>query len=436
MGIPARIVVPVALAAFLSGLLVAFVWWQIGKSTNILEDPLSFLRPTIESPTTIIPDAPIDPRDKALLHMRQGDLFSIRGEWKEAQEEYEKAVKAKGGLPALRKLAQAQLQRREISGVRSTITKMRSAGARNEDLLLIESIVELRAGEFVKAQKILDEALDSPQKHYGLALLSIVQGNHNNAFQELDRVINGWDPVLRSYARTLKSAYDEYALFPEGSNLHLITLIARALAQSQECELALPLLVQVTNSMPDYRDAWIVQGYCELITERFEGALSSLESAYNIDPQKPEIQYFLARVYAALDQHSNAITFFEYALTNGFSPEIEIRRLIAEEALASSNLELALKQYEELTSHNDAPFETYDGYITASLALGNGEEAYIKAKEATKRWPQHARAWELLGWTSMETNRDAEARDAFQRALSINPDMKSVEEKLVELKPS
>ncbi len=430
-----RILIPVSFAAFLSGLLVAFVWWQISESTSILEDPLSFLRTddSADIAASVISDADIDPRDKALVHLRRGDLFAIRGEWKEAEEEYKKSVREKGGLPALRKLAQAQLQRREISSVRSTIAKMRSEGAREEDLLLLESIVELRAGEFVKAREILEKAADSPQKHYGLALLAVVQGSHTTAQEELEFVINGWEPVLRSYARTLQAAYDEFALFPEGSNLHLITLLARALAQAQECELSLPLLVQVTNAMSDYRDAWIVQGYCELVTERFEDSLVSMEAAYNLDPQKPEIQYFLARSYAALDQHANAITFFEYALTNGFEPQTEIRRLIAAEAIEIGNVSLALKQYEELLTDPEAPFETFEGYITTSLSLGNAEEAYLKAKEITERWPQHARGWELLGWASMETDRKAEARNAFQRALSINPDMDDVSEKLSEL---
>ncbi|MBU2213077.1 tetratricopeptide repeat protein, partial [Patescibacteria group bacterium] len=177
----------------------------------------------------------------------------------------------------------------------------------------------------------------------------------------------------------------------------------------------------------------IVQGYCELVTERSKEALASLEQAYNLDPQKPEIQYFLARAYRALDQHENAITFFEYALANGFEPESEIRRLIAEEALESGNAAVALAQYDALTQMEDATFEMFEGFITASLALGNHEEAFLKATQATARWAQDARAFELLGWASMETDRTDQAREAFQKALSINPNLKSVQEKLAEL---
>lgn len=420
------------MAVFLAGLLIAFVWWQISKSTAILSDPLSFMRIEPEASGTIM-ETPVDPRDKALFHLRQGDLFAIRGEWKDAQAEFEKAVDENGGLPALRKLAQAQLQRRDIKGVRSTINKLQSAGARREDLILLESIVELRAGELVKAQSILESSADSPQKHYGLAILSIIKGDHASAKSELSQVISGWEPVLRSNARILQSAYDEFSLFPEGSNLHLITLLSRSMAQVQECELALPLLVQVTSAMEDYRDAWIVQGYCELVTERFESALASFEQAYNIDPQKPEIQYFLARAYASMEQHQNAITFLEYSLVNGFEPKSEARRLIAREALSIGNTALALDQYEILAEDENAAIEIFSGLISASMALGNSDEAYMKAKEAVERWPDDPRALELLGWVSMETGRKDEALSALQKALAINPEMKEAKKRLEEL---
>jgi len=341
-------------------------------------------------------DLDIDPRDQALLHMRKGDIFSLQGEWTEAQREYEMAVRADGGLTALRKLAQAQLQRRDIRGAKSTLRKLKSAGARSEDLLLLESIVLLRTGELVKARGLLESASDSPQKAYGLALLSILEGNHEEVQVHLQTVINKWEPVLRSYARTLQAAYDEYALFPESPNIHLITLIARSLAQVQECELALPLLVQVTQKQSDYRDAWTVQGYCEFTTERYEQGLHSFERAYTLDPEKPEIQYFLGRSYGALGNHETALTFLNYALKNGFEPEGEVRRFILEEAREIEDYATILEQLTALTLLEGSTLKDFQAFVTAALALGKLQDAHIKALDATKKWPQDPNATELL----------------------------------------
>ena len=66
-------------------------------------------------------------------------------------------------------------------------------------------------------------------------------------------------------------------------------------------------------------------------------APASLERAYQLDPEKPEIQYFLARVYHALKDNTNAITFLQYAIVNDFEPENDARELLASYALESDN---------------------------------------------------------------------------------------------------
>jgi len=433
MKIAPKIIVPVLLAILCAGALIVFLWWQLTTSTQLLQgqkynesDIFGMTQNTTADPVYATDDV-------SLIHLRQGDLFALRGEWSNAQHEYDLAVQAGGGLPALRKLAQAQMQRRDIKGVNATVKKMRSAGAKEEDILLVETIIKLRTGELVQAKKSLESAEDSPQKHYGLALLAIVQGNHDETKKELDLTQEGWDPILRSYAQTLQSAYDEFSLFPEGSDAHRITLLSRALAQVQECELALPLLVQVTNAKDDYRDAWIVQGYCELVTEREEQSLASLEHAYSLDPQKPEIQYFLARAYSALNEYQNAITFFQYALSNGFEPQEEVRRLIAKNALEIGNAGLALDQYDALTESDSATLDMFDGYISAALSLGKTQEAYVKATKAVERWPEDAQAYEMLSNVALALGQKEEAKKALQKVIDINPKNESAKQKLQSL---
>lgn len=426
MKISARIIAPIVLAFFCAGALIVFLWWQLSQSAAILNKPTtSETGSVIPDGISVIDDSSLTTGDVALIHLRQGDLLSLRGEWTEAEVEYKASADAGGGLPALRKLAQAQLQRRDMDALEDTITDLKNAGARPEDLLLLESIVKLRTGELVAAGDVLNAAADSPQKHYGLALLALVQGDHAKTQQELTFVVNGWDPVLRSYAKTLQGAYEEFSLFPESTNEHLITLLSRALAEVQECELAIPLLLQVTQKSDDYRDAWIVQGYCELTTERPEQALASLEHAYNLDPQKPEIQYFLARAYGKMHEYQNAITFLEYAITNGFEPQVEVRRLIAQYALEVGNAGLALEQYGLLTESEAATFDMFEGYIAASLSLGQPDEAHEKAVLATQRWPEDARTFDLLAETLLRLDRKDEAKVANDQALQLNPNLKT-----------
>jgi len=437
MKIPVRVLVPVLLALLCAGALIGFLWWQLSSSSHALlrqartpdaSTELAFTGSVID---TMIP---IDSRDQALLKLREGDLLAVRGEWADAETAYAEAVKLEGGLTALRKLALAQLQRRNMAGLQETIRSLKAAGARPEDVALIENIVLLRTGELTTARRRLEDATDTPQKHYGLALLGLIEGSHDQAKQELTLVTGGWEPVLRTNARTLLAAYEEFAVFPESSDVHLTTLLSRALAQVQECELALPLLAQVTRVKEDYRDAWIVQGYCELATERPQQALTSLEHAYNLNPEKPEIQYFLARAHAALNEHDNAITFLEYALQNGFEPKSEVRRLIATESLKKGDASAALAQYKLLTEEPGATIETFEGAVSTALSLDRKEEAFTLASLATNRLPQNARAFDLLGLAAIETGKKEEARSALTKALELDPYLMSAKERLEKLK--
>ncbi|MDO8469293.1 MAG: tetratricopeptide repeat protein [Candidatus Peribacter sp.] len=438
MKIPSRILIPIVFALLCAGLLLAFLWWQLTAASHLafrrsLEPgtPSENLTGSGGFETQL---APADSRDLSLLKLREGDLYAVRGEWAEAAASYEQAVATDGGLPALRKLALAQLQRRDMGGLNETIRKLKAAGARPEDIALIENIVLLRTGELGTARKRLEGATDSPQKHYALALLSIIEGNHTIAQEELNTVTTGWEPALRTNARTLLGAYEEFALFPQSSDLHLITLLSRSLAQVQECELALPLLAQVTREKDDYRDAWIVQGYCELTTERPQQALVSLERAYNLNPEKPEIQYFLARAHAALGQHDDAITFLEYALQNGFTPKSEIRRLIASEALKKGDAAAALGQYKALVEEPDATIEAFDGAVQTAIALKRNDEAIALATLATQRLPENAKSFDLLGWAYAEAGKKEEARTALKKALQIDPYLLSAKDRLEKLK--
>lgn len=401
MRIPARIVLPVLTAVLLAGGILVFLFLQLEATRasligNFLHEPETASGAEVARPVADL--LSID-EDGALLHLRRGDVLALRGEWKQAAEEYQLAVDKDGGLSALRKLVDAQIQRRDIRGAQTTIDQLRRAHVGADDVMLLESSIAIRTGELSKARGLLESASPSPQRSYGLGLLALISGEHEAARTALSETVNGWEPVLRAHARALLAAYEEYAQFPDNREIHLSTLLSRALADAGECELALPLLSRVTRAQEDYRDAWIVQGFCELITERYDEALASLEQAYRLDPRKPEIQYFLARVYDAQGDHGNALTFLQYALRNAFQPEAEVRRLLAVEAIAVGNTTLALNQYAALTSLPDANVETFETFITAALAAGLVEEANIKAEEALTKWPNDATVQDLVRQT-------------------------------------
>lgn len=430
-----RILLPIAAAVLVVAAVAAVFWWQIRIGAEEARRQAGRERAGgLISPSKTMPtDGAVDASDLALLHLRQGDLAWLRGAWAEAEREYDASVKNGGSVVALRKLAQVQLQRREIESARATVERLRRAGARSDDLLLLEVAVLLRTGEPDRAVGLLAAASDTPQKHYGLALLGIVRGNHEEVQSQLRGVAGGWDPLLRSHAETLERAYREFAEFPDSREIHLDTLLARALAEVQECELALPLLSHAIGEQDDYRDAWIVQGYCELATERYAQARASLERAYSLDPEKPEIQFFLGKAHAALGDHRVALQFFQYALKNGLEPQKEVRQLIAAEAEQVGEPLTALEQYRKLAEGEGGDVEAFESYVGFALKIGQVEDALDAAAKAAKRWPDDAAAHELLGDALLAAGKPEEARSALTKALELDPTRESAREKLKQL---
>ncbi len=437
MRLSPRIVVPLLAALLVVAGLFTYFWFELHGAAYLANQSAhqpgsTLLASDFERAQNA--DEPItNGTDRALLHLRQGDLFALEGDYKSAEQEYRASVDAQGGLPALKKLAEAQLQRREMDALRSTLDQMKSNGAAVEDILLFNVLIDLRTGELEQAKTLLAQAGDSPQKHYGLAILSIIQGNNDAAKTELALVANGWEPTLRTYAGILQDAYSEFALFPESRDIHLETLLAHALAEVQECEIALPILADVTKKQDDYRDAWIVQGYCELTTERYDRALSSLERAYALDPEKPEIQYFLGRTYAALNDPHNATTFLQYALKNGFQPENEVRRMIAVEAQISGDLPMALDQLRSLATASGADLPSIANYVKVALQLQNFDEASKTAQNAVKKWPDDAQSYDILGWTLAAQKNKTDAETAFEKALQLDPTLDDAKQNLLNL---
>ncbi|MFA6038765.1 MAG: tetratricopeptide repeat protein [Candidatus Peribacteraceae bacterium] len=428
----ARVLLPLALALLLVAGLLAYLWLNLGSAAQAFR-----MRPQRNPLTANLQGLSMEGEEEtggaALTHVREGDSRALAGDWKGAQEAYEAAVAADGGVTALKKLALAQLQRRDTKAVSNTIERLRREGARAEDLLLLSTTLALHQENLPRAQELLAKAGESPHRHYGSALLAIVQGEHPQAQAELRLTLDGWDPVLRTYARTLLDAYEEFALFPQSPPIHLSTLLSRSLAQVQECALALPLLGRVTAEQDDYRDAWIVQGYCQLITERTQEALASFERSYTLDPQKPEIQYFLGRTYGAMEDHKNALTFLQYALTNGFKPEKDVRRAIATEAEKAGDVQLAFEQEKILATASGTDLASITAFVDLALRAQRQEDAFEAAERATLRWPESAAAYALLGSAAEAAGKTEEARAAYGRALELDGTLDDVKGKLLNL---
>ncbi len=432
-----RLTIPALLALALGLSIGGLFLWQIHQSVNTIESSFgtsgtSLLKKLLPGDSKNYPTSAM--QSQALIELRQGEIFELKGEWKQAQEKYKRSVESGGGAPALKKLAAIQLQRREYDDASKTIDALKDENPESEDVMLLEGILALRRGNPSEATAVFNTNPESPQGLYGLALVSIVNGDHEKAKTLLAKAAQAGEPAIRTAANVVIQSYNEFALFPDGQQTHLSTLLARSLAQVNECEMALLLVNPVVLTQPSYRDAWIVKGFCEFTTERTRDALASLEQAYALDPEKPEIQYFLARTYAALGDPQNAVTFLQYAVVNGFSPERDARELLADYAQELGNIELALEQYRIIAEGKESDLDAYKRYVEiASSTQNHTLDAIALAKAALTRWPDDPSALAIAAKAALAAGMKEDAKAYIDSALRIdpkNPDAQKVQSEL------
>lgn len=437
MRIPPRIAIPIGLAATLSIVIGAVFLWQIKASVRTIES--AFHAPTqnffsrIWSGDSNKEEQPLT--SEALVALREGELLEFRGEWQKAEEKYRGSVSEGGGAAALRKLISLLLQRRKFQDAENAINELGTEKGEEADAAFLRGILALRTGNAQRAREIFEASASLPSSQYGLAFLAISAGDHEKANATLTAAAQGSDLDVREAAKILLKAYEEFALFPDGQEIHLKTLLARALTEVGECETALPMLQSVLSEQSRYRDAWIVKGYCEFTTERTPTALVSLEQAYALDPEKPEIQYFLARTHMALGDAGNAVTFLQYALENGFEPEKDARELLAEYALRRGDPELALSELNILAEREDATLASHRQYVLTALTIPNHvSDGFDMAKRAAAKWPTDPGALALAGRAALAAGMREDARQYIDQALKIDPKNKEAQEVATQLK--
>lgn len=423
-----RIVVPITLALALGLLAGAIFLWQIHTSILTIESSFQTRRNDTNLLQKLLPSGknrlPVENANlpEAMLELRQGEVFELKGEWKKAQEHYQKSVQSGGGAPALRKLASIELQRREYDSAKRTIGTLSEQSPKSSDVVLLQGLLALRSGDTRGAAAIFSRSPESSESQYGAALVAISQGDHEAAKKALTLAIAGDSVSVRTNAKILLAAYEEFALFPNGQDTHLLTLVARALAQVNECETALPLLQTVILKQERYRDAWIVKGFCEFTSERLKDALTSLEEAYSLDPEKAETQYFLARTHAALGDPQNAATFLQYAILNGFEPQRDARELLIQYAKELGDTDLALEQLKIFANDRDSDLGMYANYVNLAIASPNhGTGALDLARKAMAKWPNDAGALALGAKAAFAAGEKEDAEKYLANALRLDP---------------
>lgn len=232
------------------------------------------------------------------------------------------------------------------------------------------------------------------------------------------------DEFTKNETLKLAKSFDGFDLSRGAPEVYLKTLLAKNLTQSNNYELAIPLLKNILTEKNNYRDAWILLGYSYLNTQKTYDAAEALKEALKLAPEMPETRYLLALANYYNNNLEDAIENMEVALQNDFEPKEEALSKLGEIYLQMENYEDAARTYDELIKIKQDDIDIFIKPVWIYLEhLNNYQEALKYADLAQTYHPTEAMSYNLIGWVKTKQGEFTEAKINFDKALNINPNL-------------
>ena len=301
--------------------------------------------------------------------------------------------------------------------------------AENEEFLIYLAKNYIKQSTFEKAKTMFTNSNSTnPEVNYYLGLFDLLSNDNTSAQKKFQQILENTDNAkLKEKSANILNSYEEFSLFKGGKEIHLRTLLAKSLNQTEEYEISLAILKEILKEKNDYRDAWILTGYAYLSLENYEFALDSFRKAYDLDSEKPETQYFLGLTYFETGQIEDALTYLNIALQNGFEPQIQVKQKLGDIYLTKKDYAQAVEMFEEVLKLNNADVNTFIRPIWIYLDfLNDPDKALELAQKAYKSHPDNAMTFNLLAWSHLKKEEYIKAEEYLQKAIKIDPNVQAV----------
>ncbi|MFA7685455.1 MAG: tetratricopeptide repeat protein [Candidatus Gracilibacteria bacterium] len=292
-----------------------------------------------------------------------------------------------------------------------------------------QSFINIR--QFEKARDYL-VTLDQTKyeiKYYN-ALILILFKEFDNAEIVLNEIVTAKEKVddkFLNYSQKFLDKYKTFSSFKEGDNLFLETLIAKALTEVEQYDAAVPLLYDVINQKPNYRDPWIILGYAYLKTGKTGDAIDAFSNAQTKFPDKPETLFFLGISYFANSNLERAVYYLEEAEEKGYEPKDILNMKLGDIYMQQGKYEDSANKYDEVLSVNTSNLDIFNRAIWIYIEkLNNPTKALELAQKAVKSFPDNAMSHNLLGWAYTASNDFEKAKESLQKALELDENLDAV----------
>lgn len=312
-------------------------------------------------------------------------------------------------------------------------------------------IAVIRTRQWITARKFSD-VLDlmstqpnlPPELEFYKAVLLALQNNHAGAKEILQNLqtlevavddpqvteeglVSQYDqtsvltPEVALKVKELNIVYEEFDNLAEGKNAHLFAELAKVLATHKEGTLARELADTAIKEDVDYIDAWILRGYAQMLLRDYHLAEIDLRHAYELDPLRPETQYFLALSLYEQKKLSEAALFFEKALDYDFEFSAEVRWKLLDIFSAQQKYDQVINLYRELLDYETESEKFISAIHTAVDLLKEPSVALEFSTILYEQDPSDVMAANVHGWALIANKKFVEAEQILLAAQTKDP---------------
>ncbi len=313
----------------------------------------------------------------------------------------------------------------KLDNLISQIQKKFPENSLANDLKIKKLIAEKKFREVLAITEKQDNLSDN-LKFYQAVLLSL-QNNHKKSREiltKLQKKLSDQESseLLEKVSGILK-VYKNFDEFAEGKNPHLFALLAKNLAENNEAVLSKEFASIAIKEDPKYVDGWVLRGYAEYLMEDYPNALKDLRQAYDLDPSRPEVYYFLALTLEKNGNLAESALFFEKSLDFDFEFSREIRWKLINILIEQKKYDKVIELYKELAKN--VPKNEEEKFVSAIYNLlnivKNPQAAVDLAKILNENNPKNVLDLNLKAWSLIENNQLDEAEIVLEEVLKLSP---------------
>lgn len=297
-----------------------------------------------------------------------------------------------------------------------TLSLLESVPNLPPDLKFYQASLLILKNENETAKKILDELQQLPveQKDFQVTTDGIISKNEEKEAQ-----------VSQAFLKKVSEflvAFEEFDVLIEGKNAHYFAKLSKILSENNEAILAKEFAETAIKEDISYIDAWILRGYSQFLIHDYENALLDFRHAYELDPIRPEIHYFLALTLYESKNYDEAALFFEKSLEYQFEFSEEVRWKLIEIFSQQKKFDQVLNLYEELLNYDTKPEKFVSAVYTAVDLVKKPEVALNFTKILIQKNPDDVFAMNVHAWALLANEKFLEAEKMLTKALELEPE--------------